>query len=136
MITRYPAKREYMFGILLLSIIAITWIPVLYDQNLFFISIAIVITALFVWIWLGTSYDIREDYLLYRSGPIKGKIRIDNIKELSCNVHAWTGKRFALSFNYLKIRYNVNDDLYIAPKDDKRFIEDLKKVNSNIALNE
>ena len=95
---------------------------------------ALLITVLFAWIWFDTAYILTDGFLVYRSGPLRGKIPIETISEIHGHVHSWSGIRPALSFEYLKIRYKGSREVFIAPREEQSFIEDLKKHNPTIVV--
>ena len=123
-----------MFGILWFAVPLCFWVAILFDLYPLLLCTAFIITALFAWIWFGTIYRLEKGYLIYHSGPMRGKIPINNIKEINHNIRAWVGMRPALSFRYMQIRYNKYDDLFIAPKMEEQFVEELKGINPQIIV--
>lgn len=138
MTTEYEPK--WRFGILVLAIPAVSWVfvVVLDDSDaipiLLLIAQALVWSLLATWVWFGTGYRLDEEFLVCRSGPLRGKIPIESITEVNPHVRALAGVRPALSFQQLRVRYNRFDDVFIAPKDEETFIEDLREKRPEIAL--
>lgn len=130
----YRSKREKLFGIVFLSVPISLFVVLIFTSDILIFLIISVISCLFLWIWFGTGYKLDEYYLFYHSGPIRGKIPVTNIISIKCNVQSWVGSRPALAFNYLQIRYNTYSDIFIAPKEEKQFIEDLKNINPEITI--
>ncbi len=130
----YEPKKDLNFGLLFFACPLFTWFLMLIVQNFFLFCIATAITLLFVWIWFGTIYKTDEKFISYKSGPFRGKVPIAEIKEIKANVTSWIGMRPALSFKYLKIRYNNYNELFIAPRNSIDFIEDIKMKNSNVIV--
>lgn len=134
MANNYKSKKEWKFGVLFSVVPLFLWLLILFNPNFILLCISLIITALFVWIWLGTAYLLENGFLIYYSGPIRGRIPIDRINAINQNAHSWVGIRPALSFSYIKIRYNKYDDLFIAPKKEEQFIKELKSINPGIQI--
>lgn len=49
-------------------------------------------------------------------------------------VRSWTGTRPALTFEYLRIRYNQYDDVFIGLENEENFIEEIIKINPEIKV--
>lgn len=128
--------------------IAILWILVV-----FFIAILIVnfekgnfppvpiivlsiATALIVWVLLDTRYVIKNNFLLYRSGPIRGKIDISKIKSLKrfSGLNVPVSLKPALDTKGFIVTYNQFDDLFISPKMSDIFVEEIRKINPQIEI--
>ena len=134
MLKKYEAKKDIGFGILLWLGPLICWILFLLHPNTFFLLFALMMTLFFLWIWAGTYYQIDEEHFMYKSGPLKKRIPINKIVNIKKNVRSFYGMRPALTFKYIQIRYNVYDDVFIAPKDEETFIADLMNINPNITI--
>ena len=104
------------------------------DQVLNFI-IASIPLILLIWIILSTKYKIQEKNLHYRSGFIKGKININEIKEITIGKTKWSGLKPALATNGLIIKYNF-EEIYIAPIKKAEILKKLLSINPNIKVKE
>ena len=93
-----------------------------------------VVVALLTWLYFDTSYKVTPENLSYKSGPIKGNINVQSIKEIVPNKMAWTSLKLATATKGLLIKYNKYDDIYISPKSNTSFIKELLKYNSNIKI--
>lgn len=131
---KYEPKRDWQFGVVIAAFPLIAWGLALTQSNLYVFCVPLAVSSLFAWIWFGTRYEIGDDLFIYRSGPVRGKIPIKKIKEITPHVRSWSGIRPALSFEYLKIRYNTYDDVFIAPKEEDKFIESMKEKNPEIII--
>lgn len=128
--------------------IAILWILVV-----FFIGILIVnfekgnfppvpiivlslVTGLILWVLLDTRYVIKNNFLLYRSGPIRGKIDISKIKSLKrfSGLNVPVLLKPALDTKGFIVTYNQFDDLFISPKMSDIFVEEIRKINPQIEI--
>ena len=89
---------------------------------------------LLVWIYFKTYYQLTSEYLLYRTGPITGKIKIDRISEIITGKIAFANFKPATGINGLILKYNRWDEIYISPENKDKFIEELLKLNKNILI--
>ncbi len=136
MSTKYKSKKDWKMGIVIFLCPLLCWgvMPVL--PNLALGLISLIFTSLCAWIWFDTFYLIDEEYFTYRCGPLRGKIPIKNIKEMNPHARSWTGVRPALTFKYLRIQYDTYNEVFIAPIDEDRFIEAIRKKNPEIVVKE
>lgn len=94
-----------------------------------------ILTAIWLlWVLLSTQYGIDDEHLSYQFGPTKGKIKINEIKEVIVGETQWTGfKKFGLAQNGLIVKYRFSD-LYISPITNDTFVQELLKVNPKIKV--
>jgi hypothetical protein len=94
------------------------------------------VTAFILWILLDTRYVIKNNFLLYRSGPIRGRIDITKIKSIKhfSGLNVPVMLKPALDIKGFIITYNTFDDLFISPIKSDIFIEELKKINPQIEV--
>lgn len=67
---------------------------------------------------------------------MKGEIEISKIREIIKGKTIWTGVRPALATKGLIIKYNKYNEVYIAPENNDKVIEDLLKINEQIIISE
>ena len=82
----------------------------------------------------GTYYQINEIEILYFNSPIKGKIQIKDIQEITANKTLWVGLKPALASKGIIIKYNKYDEIYFSLIDNKAFINELLKINPEIKV--
>jgi hypothetical protein len=101
-----------------------------------FNTIMIGIISMIIWILLDTKYNIYEEILYYYSGPFRGKININSIRKIEHHSGLIVPVTYkpALDTKGLIIYYNSFDDIYISPKDEDVFLEELLKINPNIKV--
>jgi hypothetical protein len=89
-----------------------------------------------IWILLDTKYILKENKIFYNSGPFRGTIAIENIRKIQRHSGIIVPVTFkpALNTKGLIIHYNSFDDIYISPKKEDLFLEELLKVNPNIEI--
>jgi hypothetical protein len=132
MLKKYMPKKDVGFGLLFLVAPLISWFLLLLITNIFILLLSLIVTIFFLWVWFGTYYQLDDEYFMYQSGPLKKKIPINKIVKVNKNVRSFFGMRPALSFEYLQIKYNTYDEVFIAPKDEDKFITDL--INKNLKI--
>lgn len=102
------------------------WIDILLTLTLF----------LLFWIYFGTNYELTQTELKYKSGPIRGKIKISEIQEITKGKNLWSGLKPATARSGLIIKYTKYDQLYISPKTNETFIKQILELNSKIKIND
>ncbi|WP_432671868.1 PH domain-containing protein [Flavobacterium sp. SM2513] len=132
-----------MISLLWLIIIFLIAIPFIPEKNQADDSTAIIgvfilygITGMLIWILLDTKYHIKESKLFYCSGPIRGSIKITNIRKVE-RWNKWHVTSFlkpALGNDGLIIHYDKFDDIYTSPKNREAFITALREINPDIEV--
>ena len=94
------------------------------------------VTGFVLWVLLDTRYVIKNNYLLYRSGPIRGRSDITKIKSIKhfSGLNVPVMLKPALDTKGFIVTYNQYDDLFISPKMSDVFIEEIKKINPQIEV--
>lgn len=94
------------------------------------------VTAFVLWVLLDTRYVIKNNFLLYRSGPIRGRVDITKIKSIKrfSGLNVPVMLKPALDTKGFIVTYNQFDDLFISPKMSDVFIEEIKKINPQIEV--
>lgn len=94
------------------------------------------VTGFVLWVLLDTRYVIKNNFLLYRSGPIRGRVDITKIKSIKrfSGLNVPVMLKPALDTKGFIVTYNQFDDLFISPKMSDIFIEEIKKINPQIEL--
>ncbi len=100
------------------------------------IIIISLVTAFVLWVLLDTRYVIKNNFLLYRSGPIRGRVDITKIKSIKrfSGLNVPVMLKPALDTKGFIVTYNQYDDLFISPKMSDVFIEEIKKINPQIEV--
>ncbi|RNL88526.1 hypothetical protein ED312_08750 [Sinomicrobium pectinilyticum] len=94
------------------------------------------VVGLLFWMYFGTNYELSKDGLMYRCGPLKGKIGIDRIREIVKGKTLWVGFKPATSRNGLIVKYDKYNKIYISPETNESFIEKILELNSDIKITE
>ncbi len=100
------------------------------------ILILSLVIALLLWTLLDTRYVVNEAFLLYRSGPFRGKIAIQNIKKITyfSGFNIPVTMKPALDYKGFIVQYNSFDDVFISPKNADLFIAEILKINPEIEV--
>jgi hypothetical protein len=100
------------------------------------IIIISLVTAFVLWVLLDTRYVIKNNFLLYRSGPIRGRVDITKIKSIKrfSGLNVPVMLKPALDTKGFIVTYNQFDDLFISPKMSDQFLEEIKKINPKIEI--
>lgn len=101
---------------------------------MWFLFVNFAAVAFLLWLWYGTSYRIDDTYVHYRSGPFRGKITINTVREVQRDVTLWVGFRPALARKGIIVKYNKYDEIYFSPDNNDAFISALRKVSAEIAV--
>jgi hypothetical protein len=94
------------------------------------------VIALILWTLLDTRYVIKQHYLLYRSGPFRGRIDIEKIKKIKyfSGLYVPVTMKPALDTKGFIITYNGFDDVYVSPVNRDVFLNELLKINPKIEV--
>ena len=141
---KFESKKDTLFTILVLGInalcigivIHVLFIKETVTQDYWGALIIVAVVLLLFWIFYGTHYELTKDALIYKSGPIRGKISINRITEIEKGKTLWVGLKPATSQKGLIIKYDKYNEIYISPKTNDAFIKKILELNSNIKITE
>jgi hypothetical protein len=106
------------------------------DNNIQFAPMLILglVAAMIIWILFDTRYVIKNSFLLFRSGPFRGRIDINKIRKIEfySGLYPQVMTKPGLGAKGFIISYNNYDDVYITPRNRKDFINELLKINPKI----
>lgn len=139
---KFQSRKDGLFIILIVVTILLLILTISETINgdldwvdLFLVAFSLIISFFLLWIFLDTSYVLDENGLRYKSGPIKGKIKLEEIKEVIKGKTMWAGLyKPATAGNGLIIKYNKYDEIYISPKTNELFIAELLELNNKIKI--
>ena len=106
------------------------------DLKILPITILSLVVILILWILLDTRYVIRDNLLLYRSGPFRGRIDIREIQKIRrfSGLYVPVIVKPALDTTGFIISYNNAEDVYVSPQRAETFIAELLKINPKIEV--
>lgn len=88
------------------------------------------------WMYFGTNYELSPSGLIYRCGPMKGKIGYERIREIVKGHTLWVGFRPATARKGLIIKYDRYNEIYISPKTNEIFIDKILELKSDVNITE
>ncbi|WP_179317025.1 PH domain-containing protein [Winogradskyella undariae] len=142
---KFESKKDILFSVIILglnaffiTIIVLGLINGEIEQQEYWPLIVIFgVVILIFWLFFGTNYELtKQDGLIYKCGPLKGQIKIEEITQIIKGKTLWVGLKPATSRNGLIIKYNKYDEIYISPKTNETFIKKILELNSNIKITE
>jgi hypothetical protein len=120
-------------GLFAITSVAVTIVPfalnagVLHDKTLLsLIALVFALTLLLpLWLLLDTNYTVTAEQLLVRSGPLRWRIALGDVREVSPS-RSWVSSP-ALSLDRLRIGYGKGRNILISPREKQRFIDALRE---------
>lgn len=94
----------------------------------------VLLIGLLLWPNFNTEYQLTSTELIYRCGPIRGKIKIERITEIIKGKTLWSGLKPATARNGLIIKYGRYEEIYISPKTNNSFISKILELNDKIII--
>lgn len=94
------------------------------------------VTAFILWVLLDTRYVLKNNFLLYRSGPFRGRIDITKISKIKnhSGLYVPVLMKPALDTKGFIITYNKFEEVFISPIKSELFLEELMKINPKIEI--
>jgi hypothetical protein len=116
----FSTKNAYttsLLWLLVASMLVLLYMAYQEGETPFMAALVIGLTVGFVvWVLLDTRYVLQQNFLFYRSGPIRGRIPVGAIKSIKI------------------ITYNQFDDIFVSPQHADTFLHELKKINPTIEI--
>jgi uncharacterized membrane protein YdbT with pleckstrin-like domain len=99
----------------------------LYGQAIISYAIGLPVIALLLWIYFGTYYELKDEYLYCRCGPFSEKIAYPKIKSVKLSRNMLSS--MALSLDRIEIKQHgkgyVLGTTYISPENREQFMNEL-----------
>ena len=134
---RVKSKIDRWLSILISSAVCVMLASMLVipeNERLIGYSVGSISLAFILWIYFGTYYELREDYLYCRSGPFFEKIPYDKIKSVKLSNNLLSS--MALSSKRIEIRQHgkgyFTGTTYISPISREEFMAELMRRCKNI----
>jgi hypothetical protein len=122
-----------LFAGLYIYVLVYGWI----EQRDFWIVIPIgIVIGFLLWIYFGTNYELTDKELIYKSGPLRGRIRIDEIREIVKGKTLYAGFKPATAEKGLIVKFRKYDEIYISPNSNESFIEAILERNPAILISQ
>lgn len=139
---KFQSRKDLVSSVLVFGIVILfLWMaldlwsdPNPKNEDMWGLFVLFATTILLLWIYFGTNYELTKKELKYKSGPLRGKIEIAQIREIIRNKTLWCGIKPATAGKGLIVKYNKYDEIYISPKTNDSFIEKLLQLNPKIEI--
>ena len=137
---KFTSRKDILFTSLLLGVtvllIGLTVLQIFQTKPWHWANLIVfAVILLLLWIYFDTSYLLTNHELIYKSGPIRGRIKIADIKAIEkTNKIFYVGIKPALALKGLIIKYNKYDEIYISPNTNESFIKKLLELNGEIKV--
>jgi|TARA_R110000782_G_scaffold270486_1_gene372012 hypothetical protein len=136
---KFSSRKDILFTVLILGVsfllIGLTFLQLYQGKEWHWANLLVfAVIFLLLWIYFDTSYLLTKEHLIYKSGPIRGKINIADIREVEANKTLYVGIKPALARKGLIIKYNQYDEIYLSPNTNESFIKKLLELNVGIKI--
>ncbi|GAB6430081.1 PH domain-containing protein [Bacillus luti] len=128
----FPSKKDVWLYPIFFVVIGACFAPIFAGREYFLLFFTISLAILFSWSWFSTKYIVREETITIRSGFVKKRIFIRDIKQISNTKNPIAAH--ALSFDRLEIVYGAHKTEIISPKGKEQFINLVKSKNPHIEI--
>lgn len=138
-IIKFRSKVDHFFiwtiGIAILIIAVSTFLPFFIEDDvpvaaaIILISSFIVCTGFILWVSFAVSYEFKDEYLFVKGGPLKSRIRYDEITKVSKTRDIFSGYRMLSARDSIEVFYKsgLMGSVKISPENESQFIAELKK---------
>ncbi len=140
---KFNSNKDLLFSIVILGLnaffIAISIVIIFNAETsgskYFSVAVILAVVGLLFWLYFGTNYKLtKNNQLQYRSGPFVGEIDVDTITEIIKGKTLWVGLKPATAKKGLIIKYDKYNEIYISPKTNETFIQQILKRNKHIKI--
>ncbi|ALQ66975.1 PH domain-containing protein [Bacillus thuringiensis] len=126
----FPSKKDTWLYPIFFVVIGACFAPIFAGREYFLLFFTILLAILFMWSWFSTKYIVGEERITIKSGFVKKRIFIRDIKQISNTKNPVAAH--ALSFDRLEMVYCTHPTEIISPKDKEQFINLVKRKNPHI----
>ncbi|EJS52290.1 hypothetical protein CN507_00280 [Bacillus cereus] len=128
----FPSKKDAWLYPIFFIVLGACFAPIFAGRDYFLLFFTIPLAILFSWSWFSTKYIVGEEEITIRSGLVKKRIFIRDIKQISNTKNPIAAH--ALSFDRIEIVYDLYKTEIISPKDKEQFIQLVKSKNKHIEI--
>ncbi|MBE5105690.1 PH domain-containing protein [Bacillus thuringiensis] len=80
---KFPSKKDPWLYLVFIIVIGASFAPIFAGREHFLLFFTIPLIILFVWSWFSTKYIVGEEEITIKSGFVKKRILIRDIKRIS-----------------------------------------------------
>ncbi|RWS42163.1 hypothetical protein EKA14_17125 [Bacillus mycoides] len=128
----FPSKKDAWLYPIFFIVVGACFAPIFAGREYFLLFFTIPLAILFIWSWFSTKYTVGEETITIRSGLVKKRIFIRDIKRISDTKNPIAAH--VVSFDRLEIVYGTHETAVISPKDKEQFINFVKNKNPHIEI--
>lgn len=128
----FLSKKDAWLYPIFFVVMGACFAPIFAGREYFLLFFTIPLAIVFIWSWFSTKYIVGEETITIRSGFVKKRILIRDIKQISNTKNPIAA--YALSLDRLEIVYDTNQTEIISPKDKQQFISQVKNKNPHIEI--
>jgi hypothetical protein len=122
-----------LIGFFLIGIIH----QIMIQGNIILVILLLVICLFFLFLLFGlsrTQYELTHENFTYQSVWLKGKIELDQIREILVGRTQWVGLKPAFARKGLILKFGKYDEIYISPDNNETFIQEILRRNPKIKI--
>ncbi|MED0971409.1 PH domain-containing protein [Bacillus paramycoides] len=128
----FPSKKDAWLYLVFIIALGACIAPIFAGREYFLMFFTIPLATVLTWSWFTTKYIVEEEVIIIKSGPIKKRIFIKDIKKISNTKNPLAA--YALSFDRLEILYGSYKTELISPRNKEEFNSLLKRKNPQIEI--
>jgi hypothetical protein len=128
----FPSKKDAWLYLVFIIALGACIAPTFAGREYFLLFFTIPLAMLLTWSWFTTKYIVKEEVIVIKSGPIKKRIFIKDIKKIANTKNPLAAH--TLSFDRLEIVYGSYETELISPRNKEEFILLLKRKNPGIEI--
>lgn len=139
----FPSKKGPLFRLIIWASILLFGFTYFFQEEAFGFQaktyqsaigfiLYLLVVLLFLWLWFGTHYKLAGNELIVKSGPLKYRVKIQEIHTLKMTKSILSAP--ALSSDRIEIRYKQRSTLLVSPENKAEFIKALTKENPAIKV--
>lgn len=139
---KFNSRKDTLFTLLFVGVaVLMLFVTILVllsspslTEALIIVATTVAVAGLLLWIYLGTHYQINEQFLTYSSGPFRGRVAISEIKAIIRGKTLWAGTKPATARKGLIVNYQGYNEIYISPEEEEKFLNKLLDMNPSIKV--
>ncbi|MFE7374011.1 PH domain-containing protein [Bacillus cereus] len=128
----FPSKKDTWLYLIFFIVLGACFAPIFAGREYFLLFFTIPLAILFSCSWFSTKYIVGAETITIRSGLVKKRIFIRDIKQILNTKNPIAA--YALSFDRIEIVYGSYKAEIISPRNKEQFINLVKNKNSNIEI--
>lgn len=139
---KFKSRRDYFFSLIIIGFNSFLLIITAHglisgeigSKEYWTSALIFGVVGFVFWIFFGTNYELDQTKFIYKSGPFRGSINLDRIKKIEVGKTMWVGFRPATARKGLIIHYDKFNEIYITPKTNQSFIQEILEFKPDIEI--